>query len=155
MGSSGPSVSECSARPKLNVADFMMSKRRGEVLLKLPGELNGQQFIIEECEDCDIFLLDWSATVTIDLCRRCRIFVGPCESSVFLRDCEDIKAVIACQQLRTRDVHRLAGDGRADRRRVRVLRRRGRRVERADGRVGLVRWADELCARALRHRARL
>ena len=36
-----------------------------------------------------------------------RVFIGPCESSVFLRTCEDIRAVVACQQFRTRDVHRL------------------------------------------------
>lgn len=42
--------------------------------------------------------------MTIDLCRRCRIFIGPCESSVFLRDCEQIKLVAACQQFRTRTV---------------------------------------------------
>eukprot|EP00967_Tisochrysis_lutea_P105990 scaffold162047_cov29-Tisochrysis_lutea.AAC.1 len=45
-----------------------------------------------------------SACVTIDLCKRCRIFIGPCESSIFIRDCEDIKVVAACQQFRTRNV---------------------------------------------------
>eukprot|EP00965_Chrysotila_dentata_P027261 905528-Pleurochrysis_carterae.AAC.1 len=43
--------------------------------------VSGQQFIIEECEDCDIYVLDYSAQVTIDLCRRCRIFLGPVEAS--------------------------------------------------------------------------
>ena len=62
---------------------------------------------MQDCDDCDILLLDWSATVSVDACRRCRIFIGPCESSVFFRDCEQIRAVVACQQLRTRDVHGL------------------------------------------------
>ena len=52
-----------------------------------------------------------SATVTVDLCKRCRICIGPCESSVFLRDCEDIQIVVACQQLRTRNVPRLSCSG--------------------------------------------
>ena len=82
----------------------MFTKRKGEVLVKPPGSINGQQFIVEECEDCEIFLLDWSAMVTVDLCKRCRLVIGPCESSVFLRDCEELKCVIACQQLRTREV---------------------------------------------------
>ena len=43
----------------------------------------------------------------MDRCQRCRIFIGPCESSVFLRNCDQIRAVIACQQFRTRDVSQL------------------------------------------------
>lgn len=103
----GVTCSEWQGRKALDVRDFTFSKRRGEALVKLPGAIAGQQFIIEECEDCDIWLLDWSATVTIDECKRCRFFIGPCESSVFLRNCEEIAAVIACQQLRTRDVNGL------------------------------------------------
>ena len=99
----GLSVSEL-PKKKLDIKDFMFTKRKGEVLVKPPGSINGQQFIVEECEDCDIFLLDWSAMVTVDLCKRCRLVIGPCESSVFLRDCEELKCVIACQQLRTREV---------------------------------------------------
>ena len=32
----------------------MFSGRSGETLIKLPGEIGGQQFIIERCTDCDI-----------------------------------------------------------------------------------------------------
>lgn len=46
-------------RRKLNVADYMFSGRSGETLIKVPGSIDGQRFIIEECEDCDIWLLDW------------------------------------------------------------------------------------------------
>ena len=34
--------------------DYMFSGRSGETLIKLPGEIGGQQFIIERCTDCDI-----------------------------------------------------------------------------------------------------
>ena len=93
-------------RKALDIKDFAFSQRSGELLVKLPGAVFGQQFIIEDCTDCDILVLDWSAMVTVDRCQRCRIFLGPCESSVFLRNCDDIRAVIACQQFRTRDVVR-------------------------------------------------
>ena len=106
-GGGGPTCSELNIRKVLDIKDYMFSKRSGETLVKLPGAVGGQQFIIEECDDCDIFLLDWSAAVTIDRCKRCRLFIGPCESSVFVRNCEDIRAVVACQQFRTRDVHKL------------------------------------------------
>jgi hypothetical protein len=69
------------------------------------SSIRGQQFIIEECENCTIYLLDYSATVSIDECRNCRIFVGPCESSVFVRTSKKLKLVIAAQQLRSVTAH--------------------------------------------------
>ena len=41
-------------------------------------------------------------------CAACQVFVGPCESSVFIRDCSDCALVVAAQQLRLRDCHRLS-----------------------------------------------
>lgn len=89
--------------PKLNPADFMLTKLQGQTIVRAPGSINGQQFIIEECEDCTIYLLDHTATVSIDDCRRCRIFVGPCESSVFVRTSKHLQLIVAAQQLRTRE----------------------------------------------------
>lgn len=54
----------------------------GQVCIKEPGQINGQMFIIEDCEDCDIYVCDYTAQVQIDYCKNCRIFVGPSESSV-------------------------------------------------------------------------
>jgi protein XRP2 len=88
--------------PNINVKDFMCSNRKGEVFIREPGSIKGQQFIIEDCDDCDIYLMDHSAQVNIDMCTNCRIFVGPCASSVFIRDCTGCSAVFAVQQLRTR-----------------------------------------------------
>ena len=89
--------------PKLNPADFMLQKLRGQTIVREPGSIRGQQFIIEDCEDCTIFLMDHSATVSIDDCKNCSIFVGPCESSVFVRTSSHLKLIIAAQQLRTRE----------------------------------------------------
>jgi len=40
--------------------------------------------------------------VTIDDCVNCRIFLGPVETSIFIRDCTDCKLVAACRQARRR-----------------------------------------------------
>jgi len=90
-------------RKNLNPADFIISKKTGEAIIKKEGAICGEQFNIEECKDCDIFLFDHIATAFIDQCERCRIFVGPVESSVFLRECKACDLVIACQQFRSRD----------------------------------------------------
>lgn len=84
--------------------DYIFSNIRVPSLLtKLPGSINGQQFIIEDCSDCDVFLLDNCTSVQIDECVNCRIVVGPCQASLFLRNCKRCTLVCAVQQFRTRD----------------------------------------------------
>ncbi|KAK2144811.1 hypothetical protein LSH36_729g02029 [Paralvinella palmiformis] len=94
-------------RPTLDPKDYMFDKLKGETIGKLPGSLNGQQFIIQNCEDCNIYIFDHTATVSVDDCVNCRIFLAPIKTSVFIRDCKDCKLMVACQQFRTRDCHRL------------------------------------------------
>ncbi|DBA05034.1 TPA: hypothetical protein N0F65_000722 [Lagenidium giganteum] len=92
--------------PNLKREDFIFAhnwKRDEKCLVKLPGTINGQQFLIEECRDCDIFLFDHCSSVQIDECTNCRIFVGPCQSSLFLRNCKQCTLVCAVQQFRSRD----------------------------------------------------
>lgn len=90
-------------KKKPDPKDFMFSKLTGQVCIKEPGSINGQMFIVEDCEDCDIYLCDYMATVQIDYCKNCRIFVGPTESSIFIRNCENCKCIFACQQYRARE----------------------------------------------------
>ena len=91
----------------LNPADFLLSRLRDVTVVREPGQIAGQAFALEELSHCDVFLLDHSAAVTIDQCTDCRFFIGPCESSVFLRDCRGCSVVVAAQQLRLRDCHEL------------------------------------------------
>ena len=94
-------------KKKLDPKDYMIENLKGETAGKIPGSLNGQQFIIRNCEDCNIYLFDHTAQVTLDDCVNCRVFIGPVKGSVFIRDCKDCKFVIACQQFRTRDCQNL------------------------------------------------
>mmetsp|Transcript_12154 Transcript_12154/g.22530 ORF Transcript_12154/g.22530 Transcript_12154/m.22530 type:complete len:381 (+) Transcript_12154:87-1229(+) len=91
----------------LKKEDYIYSKKGKEVLLKSPRDLNGQQFIVEECEGTDMFLIDHMGMLTVDYCQDCRIVAGPVASSVFIRNCENCVVVIACQQLRLRDCKNL------------------------------------------------
>ena len=91
-------------RPKLDPKDFMFMKLNGGVHIKPPGSINGQQFIIDSCEGCDLYVLDHTAQVTIDDCKDCRILIGPTDASVFIRDCENCTCAFVCRQFRTRDI---------------------------------------------------
>ncbi|KAG2483533.1 hypothetical protein HYH03_017638 [Edaphochlamys debaryana] len=75
------------------------------VLFKPPGSINGQGFTIDNCQSCDIYVLDRSSQVTIDDCKDCRIYLGPVDGSVFIRDSNGCVLATACRQLRTRGCH--------------------------------------------------
>jgi len=90
-------------KKQLNKADYIFSKRTGEILIKEDKSIDGEQFVIEECKDCDIFLFDYIATISVDYCENCRLFIGPVESSAFIRNCTNCSIVMACQQFRSRD----------------------------------------------------
>ena len=92
-----------STKPKLDPKDFIFLKRHGETLVKAPGTINGQQFVIDSCEDCEIYVLDHCDSLMIDDCKRCKIVVGPTSGSIFIRDCEDCRCVFMCRQYRSRD----------------------------------------------------
>ncbi|CAH1785725.1 unnamed protein product [Owenia fusiformis] len=94
-------------RQELDPKDYTYDGLKGETVGKTPGQLNGQQFTIQNCEDCNIYIFDHVSTVQIDDCVNCRIFVGPVKQSLFIRDCKDCKLMTACQQFRTRDCKKI------------------------------------------------
>ena len=51
----------CTNKPKLNKADYMFKGKNGETLVKLPGAINGMQFMIKDLQDCTVILLDWTS----------------------------------------------------------------------------------------------
>eukprot|EP01029_Cantina_marsupialis_P009391 TRINITY_DN218_c5_g1_i1.p1 TRINITY_DN218_c5_g1~~TRINITY_DN218_c5_g1_i1.p1 ORF type:complete len:874 (+),score=245.68 TRINITY_DN218_c5_g1_i1:123-2624(+) len=82
---------------------YTFRDKTDDKLIKYPGDIDGQPFNIENVKSSEICLLDHSATVQIDLLQDCKVFVGPCMESVFIRDCKNCTFTIACKQLRTRD----------------------------------------------------
>ncbi|XP_043928009.1 protein XRP2 [Protopterus annectens] len=94
-------------REKVDPKDYTFSGLKDQTVGRLSGTVAGQQFIIQDCENCNIYIFDHSATVTVDDCTNCRIFLGPVKSSVFFRGCKDCKCMVACQQFRSRDCKKM------------------------------------------------
>ncbi|XP_064183094.1 protein XRP2 [Anguilla rostrata] len=90
-------------REKVDPNDYTLKGAKDATIGRLPGKLNGQQLVIQDCENCDIYVFDHSATISIDDCVNCRVVLGPIKGSVFIRNCTDMKCVVACQQFRARD----------------------------------------------------
>ncbi len=88
---------------KKEISHLMFICRKDELLIREPGTIDFQSFLIDECENCDIYLLDTTAQVMVDACKNCNIFISPCESSIYLRNCENCRIVCMCQQFRARD----------------------------------------------------
>lgn len=91
-------------KPAVNPADLLLRGLQRQTVVKAPGALGGapQPFAIEGCKGCDVYVLEATAQVTVDDCVDCRLVLGPCAGSVFLRDCTRCAVVAACQQFRTR-----------------------------------------------------
>lgn len=86
--------------PNLNMKDFMVTNETNKVIRK---QSKGQQFLCEECFQCDITVNDKIAALTVDLCKKSNFLFGPVESSAFIRNCTDCVFVVACLQFRTRE----------------------------------------------------
>ena len=102
-----PKTEAASAPPKkkkLNRADYTFKDKKGEVLVKNSGDINGLQFFIKDLEDCTVVLLDHIAQLSIDRCKGCRFFLGPIKASIFVRDCSGCDVVTSCGQFRSRDL---------------------------------------------------
>mmetsp|Transcript_104680 Transcript_104680/g.296242 ORF Transcript_104680/g.296242 Transcript_104680/m.296242 type:complete len:463 (+) Transcript_104680:186-1574(+) len=80
---------------------YMVMNLQKEVIIRKPGSLDNQQVNLEKLEDCEVYICDTSAQVFADFCKRCLVLIGPCESSAFIRDCEDCTFWLAVKQFRT------------------------------------------------------
>lgn len=58
---------------------LIISDGENTVLGRLPGQLNGKQFLVHNCKNSTILLLDYTETVTVEKCTDCHIFIAPCK----------------------------------------------------------------------------
>jgi hypothetical protein len=61
-------------------------------------------FDIGDCENTTMAIMDNCEQVQIDQLKNCRVFIGACASSIFIRNCENCVFYTACRQLRLREV---------------------------------------------------
>ncbi|CAF1631832.1 unnamed protein product, partial [Adineta ricciae] len=94
---------ESPERAAIRKEDFILDKLKDQTIYRLPGSVNGQQFIIQNCDNCSIYVFDYADSIQIDDCTNCRILIGPVRGSIFLRDSINCVLATICQQFRTRD----------------------------------------------------
>ena len=84
---------------------YTFRDKQSTILTKKPGSVQGQPFVIDNCHDCTLLVLDHCAQAQIDDVSNSKIFIGASSGSVFVRNCNNSTFTIACGQLRTRDCH--------------------------------------------------
>ena len=88
-------------RVEVDLSQYIVDGQEGGQVVRRPGSVGGQQFVIRNSSNCSIYLYDWANTVTIDDCKNCKIFLGAVKTSVFMRDCSNCVLVTTCGQLRS------------------------------------------------------
>ena len=63
-------------------------------------QLMGQEKVITQTENETITLLEVMSTLRLSYVSNCTVICGPVKSSVFVNNCNNVKVVVACQQLR-------------------------------------------------------
>ena len=54
-------------KTKLDRKNYMFDSRKGEVLIKNPGQIDGKDFVVMKCEDCEIYVCDYTSQVVYEL----------------------------------------------------------------------------------------
>lgn len=96
-----PKVYSWDQRKKIDPKDFTIENKANETVVKMPGSINGMQFIIQNLEvfnfflmifwilapliffstsrfkNCNVYLFDHVAQVSVDDCKNCKFFIGP------------------------------------------------------------------------------
>jgi len=98
-----PKVYSWDNKEDIDLSNYMVDGLQKGTAVKLDGDVQGQQFTIQNCRKCVIFVLDHADTVTVDNCEDCKIVIGPVNGSIFLRNCRQCAVAVSCQQFRIRD----------------------------------------------------
>ena len=57
-----------------------MKNLENQIVFKKKGEVNGEQIIFDSCSNSTFLILDFTAQVTIEKCKNCNFYIGPCKS---------------------------------------------------------------------------
>ena len=89
------------------MADYVIDGVEDDVRTKTAGQVDGEQLVVQNCKRTKVFVFDHCASINVDDCEDCTLFLGCCKGSVFIRDCTNVRVLTLCQQLRTRDCNKL------------------------------------------------
>ena len=94
------------AKPeRVPVEEFTYSQLSDTIIQRM-SHPTGYPIEFNQLRSCKLAILAPSTQMTVDECVKCVIVCGPCEGSVFIRDCVDCVFFLSCGQFRMRDCQR-------------------------------------------------
>jgi hypothetical protein len=66
------------APKKIDPKSLMCFSLKDQVIFRAPGSIRGNEFLIDDCKNCDFYICDNTAQITVDGCVNCRFFFGYC-----------------------------------------------------------------------------
>jgi protein XRP2 len=79
--------------------ELMFKDRNGQTLIKLPGEIDGNEFQIRNLQDCIVYLLDYSSSLKVTNCKGSKFFLGPVSKKACFIDCINCEITVVSSNL--------------------------------------------------------
>lgn len=97
-----PNTEETFQKKQVDREMLIQTHKKNEEIRRNPGDIGGNQFCVDELENCKVIVNDLCDSMTIDRCTNCELILSAVRGSVFIRDCVDSKFQIVCGQFRCR-----------------------------------------------------
>lgn len=78
--------------------------RSGETLIKEPGTINGESFLMNDLDNCKVYLLDVTSMVEVKNVTNCEIFIGPVDGPAIFENVSGCRIGVAAQQFQGKSV---------------------------------------------------
>lgn len=83
---------------------YSFKDKSNEICIKHPNEIQSNSFEISDCMYSKLIIMDITDSVQIDNLKFCKVFIGACINSIFIRNCETCIFYTSSRQVRLREV---------------------------------------------------
>lgn len=98
-----PPETQAPARKKIDRSIYVQKEKTDETILRIHGEINGNQFCADRLTRCKVIVKDFVDSMTLDRCEDCEFLLSAVRGSIFARNCKNCKFAMVCGQFRCRD----------------------------------------------------
>lgn len=91
------------SRPPIDRSIFKQTDKADETIIRVPGQINGNQFVTDKLQRCKVIVHDFCDSMFIDRCEDCDFILCTVRGSIFPRECKNCRFIMVCGQFRCRD----------------------------------------------------
>lgn len=98
-----PQQPKQASKPAFDRSIFVQRNKTDEVIKRVPGQINGNQFVASDLVRCKVIVQDFVDSMIFDRCTDCEFILSAVRGSIFARTCTNCKFVMITGQFRCRD----------------------------------------------------